>query len=102
MIIRGGNNVHASDVESVLMEFPGVQEAAVAGVPHAVLGEDVAAWIVPVPGAPIDRTELDSFLRSRLSDYKVPREVNLVDELPRNATGKVLKRALSEGYGRSS
>ena len=100
VIIRGGNNVHASDVETVLMEFAGVQEAAVAGVPHAVLGEDVAAWIVTSPGADIDRAELDKFLRSRLSDYKVPREINLVDELPRNATGKVLKRALSEGYGR--
>ena len=94
VIIRGGNNVHSGDVESVIMEFPGVREVAVAGVPHPVLGEDVAAWIVPVEGHTVDREQLRSFLSDRLSDYKIPREVNLVAELPRNATGKVLKQEL--------
>ena len=94
VIIRGGNNVHSGDVESVIMEFPGVKEVAVAGVPHTVLGEDVAAWVVPVEGRTIDRDKLRAFLADRLSDYKIPREVNLVTELPRNATGKVVKREL--------
>ena len=96
VIIRGGNNVHASDVESVLLEYPGVREAAVAGIPHPVLGEDVAAWIVRVDGAEVDVEELKGFLSERLSDYKIPRRISFVEELPRNATGKVLKRALVE------
>jgi acyl-CoA synthetase (AMP-forming)/AMP-acid ligase II len=96
VIIRGGNNVHASDVESVLLEYPGVREAAVAGIPHPVLGEDVAAWIVTLEGADIDADKLRSFLSERLSDYKIPRRISFVDELPRNATGKVLKRVLVE------
>jgi long-chain acyl-CoA synthetase len=94
VIIRGGNNIHAGDVEAVLMEFPGVREAAVAGVAHPVLGEDVAAWIVAVPGVGVDRDELGRFLSERLSDYKIPRRIELVDQLPRNATGKVLKHLL--------
>jgi acyl-CoA synthetase (AMP-forming)/AMP-acid ligase II len=94
VIIRGGNNVHAGDVESVIMEFPGVQEVAVAGVPHEVLGEDVAAWVVPLDGGTVDVDELREFLSHRLSDYKIPRQIRFVAELPRNATGKVLKQEL--------
>ena len=94
VIIRGGNNVHAADVEAVLYEHPGVQEAAVAGVAHPVLGEDVGAWVVLVAGATADGEELRSFCAERLSDYKVPRSWTFVDELPRNATGKVVKRDL--------
>lgn len=95
VIIRGGNNIHSGDVESAIMEFPGVQEAAVAGVAHPVLGEDVAAWIVPVAGREVDRDDLRRFLSDRLSDYKIPREIHIVRELPRNATGKVLKQDLA-------
>lgn len=94
VIIRGGNNVHAGDVEAVLYEHPAVQEAAVAGVPHDVLGEDVGAWIVLAPGATNTDDELRAFCAERLSDYKVPRRWTFVAELPRNATGKVVKRDL--------
>ncbi len=94
VIIRGGNNVHAADVESALYDHPEVQEAAVAGVPHPVLGEDVGAWIVLAPGSTATAAELTAFCAERLSDYKVPRRITFVDELPRNATGKVLKRDL--------
>ena len=95
VIIRGGNNVHAADVEAVLYEHPAVQEAAVAGVEHPVLGEDIGAWIVLAPdaGRPTD-DELRSFCAERLSDYKVPRRLTFVDDLPRNATGKVVKAEL--------
>jgi acyl-CoA synthetase (AMP-forming)/AMP-acid ligase II len=97
VIIRGGNNVHATDVESVLYEHPAVQEAAVAAVPHAVLGEDVGAWVVLAPS--VEQTDgmgdvLRAFCADRLSDYKVPRTWTFLDELPRNATGKVVKRDL--------
>jgi acyl-CoA synthetase (AMP-forming)/AMP-acid ligase II len=94
VIIRGGNNVHATDVESVLYEHPAVREAAVAGVPHAVLGEDIGAWVVLVDDAKADAEELRAFCADRLSDYKVPRAWTFLDELPRNATGKVLKLEL--------
>ena len=95
VIIRGGNNVHAADVEAALLEHPAILEAAVAGVPHPVLGEDVAAWVVPVSGPRPDLDELTAFLRERLSDYKVPRRITFVEELPRNATGKVMKHLLT-------
>jgi len=94
VIIRGGHNVHAADVEAVLYEHPDVQEAAVTGVPHPVLGEDIGAWVVRVPGSTVDDHELHSFCAERLSDYKVPRSWTFVQELPRNATGKVVKRYL--------
>ena len=94
VIIRGGHNVHAADVEAVLYEHPAVQEAAVAGVAHAVLGEDVGAWIVAVAGASVTEAELQAFCAARLSDYKVPRRWAFVAELPRNATGKVVKADL--------
>jgi len=96
MIIRGGNNIYATDVEAVLLEHPDVQEAAVAGVAHAVLGEDVAAWIVIRDDASLDADELLAFCAERLADYKRPRQLTFVDELPRNATGKVMKHLLEE------
>jgi acyl-CoA synthetase (AMP-forming)/AMP-acid ligase II len=95
VIIRGGHNVHAADVESVLLEHPAVVDAAVAGIAHPVLGEDVAAWVVLRPGAPHDDQELRHFAAERLADYKVPRLITFVAELPRNATGKVLKDQLA-------
>jgi acyl-CoA synthetase (AMP-forming)/AMP-acid ligase II len=94
VIIRGGNNVHATDVEGVLYEHPAVREAAVAAVAHPVLGEDVGAWVVLADGAQATAEALRAFCAERLSDYKVPRSWTFVDELPRNATGKVVKRDL--------
>jgi acyl-CoA synthetase (AMP-forming)/AMP-acid ligase II len=97
VIIRGGNNVHAVDVEAAILDHPGVVEAAVVGIPHDVLGEDVAAFVVVRPGTTLPSEELQRFLGERLADYKVPRSVTFLDELPRNATGKVVKRLLVEG-----
>lgn len=94
VIIRGGNNVYATDVEAVLYEHPGVQEAAVAGVAHAVLGEDIGAWVVRAAGTAVTADELRAFCAERLSDYKVPRLVTFLADLPRNATGKVVKDEL--------
>ena len=97
VIIRGGNNVHATDVEAVLYEHPGVREAAVAGVAHPVLGEDVGAWVVRTSddaGGALSEAGLRAFCAERLADYKLPRVVTFVDELPRNATGKVVKADL--------
>lgn len=94
LIIRGGNNIYPTDVEAVLLEHPAVQEAAVIGIPHQVLGEDVCAFVVAGPATTIDRDELLAFCAERLADYKRPRQLHVVDELPRNATGKVMKHLL--------
>jgi acyl-CoA synthetase (AMP-forming)/AMP-acid ligase II len=97
LIVRGGHNVYPTDIESVILEHPGVQEAAVVGVPHDVLGEDIAAFVVAKPNADVDGDELKTFCASHLADYKRPRHVTFVDSLPRNATGKVMKHLLVEG-----
>ncbi|MGH8984401.1 MAG: class I adenylate-forming enzyme family protein [Acidimicrobiia bacterium] len=96
LIIRGGHNVYPTDIEAVIHEHPAVREAAVVGVPHPVLGEDVAAFVVTKPGESIEASDLQSFCADRLADYKRPRQVSFVDELPRNATGKVMKHRLVE------
>jgi acyl-CoA synthetase (AMP-forming)/AMP-acid ligase II len=94
LIIRGGNNIYPTDVEAVLLEHTDVQEAAVIGIPHEVLGEDVAAFVVAGPRRDLDVDALLAFAAERLADYKRPRKVFVVDELPRNATGKVMKHRL--------
>jgi acyl-CoA synthetase (AMP-forming)/AMP-acid ligase II len=102
VIIRGGNNIHAVDVEAVLLEHADVVEAAVVGVPHQVLGEDVAAVVVLAPGTSTTIDELREHCAAALADYKVPRRIELVDELPRNATGKVLKAQLQDRLAASA
>jgi acyl-CoA synthetase (AMP-forming)/AMP-acid ligase II len=94
VIIRGGNNVHATDVEHALLQHDAVAEVAVVGAPHAVLGEDVVAFVVLHNGSKVDGEALRAFGLEHLADYKVPRQFHFVDELPRNATGKVVKPEL--------
>ena len=94
LIIRGGNNVVPGEIEEVLFAHPAVVEAVVAGIPHDVLGEDVGAWVVLQEGSDISSTELQAFLLERLADYKVPRQLRIVNQLPRNAAGKVVVRDL--------
>jgi long-chain acyl-CoA synthetase len=96
VIIRGGNNVHAVDIEGVLLEHPDVVEAGVVGIPHDVLGEDVAAVVVLSPGSTVTADDLRAHCAARLADYKVPRRIEFVTELPRNATGKILKERLRQ------
>jgi acyl-CoA synthetase (AMP-forming)/AMP-acid ligase II len=91
VIIRGGNNIHASDVEHVLVQHPAVAEVAVVGAPHDVLGEDVVAFVVPHAGAAIEGDALRAYALEQLADYKVPRQYHFIDALPRNPTGKVVK-----------
>jgi acyl-CoA synthetase (AMP-forming)/AMP-acid ligase II len=94
VIIRGGNNVHATDVEHVLVQHDAVAEVAVVGAPHPVLGEDVVAFVVLHRGAEVDGDSLRAYALAQLADYKVPRQFHFIDELPRNATGKVVKPEL--------
>lgn len=92
LIITGGANVSPVEVEHVLHEHPAVADAAVVGVPHPVLGEDVAAAIVL--RSPASERELQEIVRRRLAEHKVPHRIVFVDALPRNQSGKVLKREL--------
>lgn len=101
LIISGGANVYAIEVEAVLVAAPGVAEAAVIGVPDDVWGERVEAVIVRQDGATVDEVELNNVCRSVLSDYKVPRRYHWAESLPRNAYGKVLKRELRGTYQNS-
>jgi long-chain acyl-CoA synthetase len=95
IIIRGGHNITPSEVEEVLYAHPAVVDAAVAGIPHDVLGEDVGAWVVLSEGSDTSAADLRAFLLERLADYKVPRQLHFIDQLPRNASGKVIKSELA-------
>lgn len=94
MIIRGGENVYPVEVEEVLYQIPGLFEAAVVGVPHAVLGEVPKAYVVVKEGATLTEADVISHCLVNLAKYKVPVEIEFLDELPRNASGKVLKHTL--------
>ncbi len=95
MIIRGGENVYCVEVEEVLFEHPDVIDAAVVGVPHKVLGEEVKAVVQVKAGSSTTVESLRAHCASRLADFKVPAHVELRDEpLPRNPAGKVLKSLL--------
>jgi long-chain acyl-CoA synthetase len=95
MIIRGGYNVYPREIEEVLYEHPAVAEAAVVGVPHDSLGEDVGAAVALKEGAAVTPEELREYVKARVAAYKYPRQVWLVDALPKGPTGKVLKREIT-------
>ncbi|MGB6454049.1 MAG: long-chain fatty acid--CoA ligase [Streptosporangiaceae bacterium] len=92
MIIRGGYNVYPREVEEALHEHPAVAEVAVIGMPHAELGEEVGAAVALKPGADATPAELQQFVKDRVAAYKYPRQVWLVDSLPKGPTGKILRR----------
>lgn len=94
LVIRGGLNVSVLEVEAALGEHPAVREAAIVGVPHPVLGEDTFAFVALREHAAVGASELEAFLRARISPHKVPRRYAFVAELPRNDLGKILKQRL--------
>ncbi len=99
LIITGGYNVYPKEIESYLDELPGVFESAVIGVPHRDFGEAVTAVVVPKPGATLDEAQLIAALKGRIANFKVPKRVHVVPELPRNQMGKVQKNLLRERFG---
>jgi long-chain acyl-CoA synthetase len=99
LIIRGGYNVYPREVEEILYEHPAVAEAAVIGIAHAELGEEIGAAVALKPGAQAAPEELQSFVRDRLAAYKYPRSVWLVEALPKGPTGKILRRAVEPPPG---
>jgi long-chain acyl-CoA synthetase len=94
LIIRGGYNVYPRELEEVLYEHPAVLEAAVLGVPHESLGEEVGAAVVLKDGESADPDEIRAYMKQRVAAYKYPRVVWIADELPKGPTGKILKREI--------
>jgi acyl-CoA synthetase (AMP-forming)/AMP-acid ligase II len=97
MIVSGGENVFPREVEDLLANHPQIEEAAVVGVPDEQFGQRLKAFVVPRGGAQLDADAVRDYVKENLARFKVPREVVFVERLPRNATGKVLKRELQAG-----
>lgn len=95
LIIRGGYNIYPREIEEVLYEHPAVSEAAVIGVPHPTLGEEVAAAVVLWPGASTRPDELREFVKAQVAAYKYPRHLWILSALPKGPTGKILKREIT-------
>jgi long-chain acyl-CoA synthetase len=98
MIVTGGENVYPAEVENALMEHPEVGDVAVFAVPDPKWGEAVKAVVVPAPDTSPSEPDLIAFARERLAGYKLPKSVDFTDALPRNPSGKLLKRQLRDPY----
>jgi long-chain acyl-CoA synthetase len=97
MVLRAGENIYCAEVEAAIYLHPAVYEAAVFGVPHPRLGEEVAAAIYPKPGSEVDIEELQAYLRQHIAPFKIPTMMEIHEQkLPRNAAGKILKRTLRD------
>lgn len=94
LIIRGGYNVYPREVEEVMYQHPAIREAAIVGVPNPKFGEEIKAFVSLKPGFEVTPAELIQYLQDRVANYKYPREVEIMPELPKNATGKILKTTL--------
>jgi malonyl-CoA/methylmalonyl-CoA synthetase len=98
LIISGGYNVYPAEIEGLINEMPGVAESAVVGLPHPDFGEGVIAVVVPKPGVTLDGAQMVAALKARIANFKVPKQVFIVPDLPRNAMGKVQKNLLREQH----
>jgi acyl-CoA synthetase (AMP-forming)/AMP-acid ligase II len=98
MIISGGENIYPKEIENLISGHPGVLEVAVIGIPDDVWGESVCAVIVKKEGYQFAEQDISRFCASRLSGYKKPKCIKFVDELPKNAAGKITKNVLREPY----
>jgi O-succinylbenzoic acid--CoA ligase len=96
LIITGGENVSPAEVEAVLLSHPGIAEVGVYGVPDPQWGQRVAAALVARPGVVLEPEETRDFCRIRLAGYKIPSQITMVEALPRNAAGKLLRRLLRD------
>jgi fatty-acyl-CoA synthase len=99
MLITGGENVYPAEVEDVILAHPDVREVGVIGVADEKWGESVRAIVVPAPEKTLTLEDIREFCTGKLAKYKIPKSVVVVDELPRNPSGKILKRVLREHYG---
>jgi acyl-CoA synthetase (AMP-forming)/AMP-acid ligase II len=99
IINRGGEKISPREVDEVLMDHPSVQQAVTFAMPHDKLGEEVAAAVVLKPGAAAGEVELRAFLAARLADFKVPRKIVLLDEMPKGPTGKPQRLGMAKRLG---
>lgn len=95
LIIRGGFNVYPREIEEVLYTHPAVAEAAVVGIPHDSLGEEVGAAVSLKPGIEVAADELREFVKSQVAAYKYPRRIWFLDDLPKGPTGKLIRREIT-------
>ena len=98
MVVSGGENIYPAEVENALLGVPGIVDAAVIGVPDDTWGETVKAVVVRAPGSDVSSEEIIASCRTRLAHYKCPTSVDFAESLPRNPSGKILKRELREPY----
>jgi len=98
MVISGGENIYPAEIENVLMSHPHVADCAIIGVPDAKWGESIKALVVKKPGCEPDSAEIIAWMRKRLAGFKCPKSVDYIEALPRNPSGKILKRILREPY----
>ena len=98
MVISGGVNIYPAEIEAALALMPGVADSAVFGIPDAEFGEAVCAHVQPLPGSAVDADAVRAFLRERIAAYKVPKVVEIAPALPREESGKIMKRKLREPY----
>jgi long-chain acyl-CoA synthetase len=98
MVISGGVNIYPAEIEAVLMTMPGVADCAVFGIPDAEFGEALVAAIQKREGFDLNASQVQLFLRDRISNYKIPQTVTFLDTLPREDSGKIFKRKLREPY----
>jgi fatty-acyl-CoA synthase/long-chain acyl-CoA synthetase len=98
MIISGGMNIYPAEIESALEQHPKIYDVAVIGIPSEEWGESVHAVIVPHPGSTLDEADVLAYAREHMAGYKIPRSVTFAAEIPRNASGKILKRVLREPF----
>lgn len=98
MIIRGGENIYPREIDEVLYQHPAVASAATIGVPDSLYGEEVAAFIVLKDGVELREEEIISYCKEQLADYKCPKTVRFVGEIPKGPTGKLLKRELAKQF----
>ena len=98
MIVSGGENVYPAEVENALFNLPEIADVAVIGVPDEKWGEAVKAVVVLKPGETANEEEIIDYAKTKIAGYKVPKSVDFTDALPRNPTGKVLKRELRAAY----
>jgi long-chain acyl-CoA synthetase len=102
MIIRGGENIYPREIDELLFTHPAIASAAVIGVPDKLYGEEVAAFIVLKDGAEVTEQEIIDFCKTSLADFKCPKTVHFLDDIPKGPTGKLLKRELSRMFKESS
>ena len=95
LIIRGGMNIYPREIEEVLYNHPKVLEAAVVGIPCPLRGEEVKVYVSPRQGENLSMEEVDAYIKDRMAKYKWPKEIEVLPELPKGPTGKILKRELT-------